>query len=131
METLSVGKVAKITGVGVETIRFYEREGLIQNPPRNASGYRAYPPGTVERIRFIRTAKDLGFTLREIRELLSLRVDPIGSCEEVKEMAMSKLNDVEDRIRVLQAIRKSLEGLKQVSSPRFLAMMMMPKFLLT
>lgn len=111
METLSIGQVAKKTGVGVETIRFYEREGLVHNPPRNVSGYRAYPPETVERIRFIRTAKDLGFTLREIRELLSLRVDPVGSCEEIKTMAMSKLIDVESRIQVLQAIRKSLEGL--------------------
>lgn len=108
METLTIGKVAKATDVGIETIRFYEREGLIVNPPRSPSGYRAYPSETVARIRFIRTAKDLGFSLKEIRELLSMRVDPIGSCLEVRELAESKIADVEERIRVLQNIRVSL-----------------------
>ena len=111
METLTIGKVAKETKVGIETIRFYEREGLIENPPRRPSGYRAFPPGTVARIRFIRTAKDLGFSLKEIRELLSMRVDPIGSCEEVRAMAEIKIADVEERIRVLQNIRLSLDRL--------------------
>ena len=111
MDTLTIGRVAKEAAVGVETIRFYEREGLIANPPRLSSGYRAYPPETVARIRFIRTAKDLGFSLKEIRELLSMRVDPIGSCSEVRAMAESKITDVEERIRVLQNIRLSLERL--------------------
>ncbi len=111
METLTIGRVAKAANVGVETIRFYEREGLIKNPPRRSSGYRAYPPETVSRIQFIRTAKDLGFSLKEIRELLSMRVDPIGSCEEVKALAQSRIADVEERIQVLQGIRHSLRDL--------------------
>ncbi len=111
METLTIGRAAKEAAVGVETIRFYEREGLIENPPRRPSGYRTYPLETVARIRFIRTAKGLGFSLKEIRDLLSMRVDPIGSCREVKAMAESKIADVEERIRALQTIRLSLERL--------------------
>ena len=72
--SLSIGEVAKEAGVGVETVRFYEREGLVPEPGRRPSGYRQYPPDTVRRIRFVQRAKELGFTLREIRELLSLRV---------------------------------------------------------
>ena len=71
MESLTIGKVAGLAGVGVETIRFYEREGLIDEPPRRASGYRQYPMNTADRVRFIKSAKELGFTLKEIKELLS------------------------------------------------------------
>ena len=70
MEHLSIGEVAKAAEVGVETVRFYEREGLIAEPPRRQSGYRQYPSDTVPRLRFIRRAKDLGFTLKEVGELL-------------------------------------------------------------
>ncbi len=84
MRGLTTGKVAKHAGVNTETLRYYEREGLIDIPPRTASGYRVYPADTVTRIRFIRRAKALGFTLREIRELLSLRVDPTGSSGKVR-----------------------------------------------
>ncbi|NIA07441.1 MAG: MerR family transcriptional regulator [Actinobacteria bacterium] len=69
MEPFTIGKVARHAGVGVETVRFYEREGLIEEPPRKESGYRQYPEQTVCRIRFIRRAKELGFSLREIKEL--------------------------------------------------------------
>jgi DNA-binding transcriptional MerR regulator len=72
--SLTIGQVAKGAGVGVETVRFYEREGLVPAPKRRPSGYRQYPADTVRRIRFVQAAKDLGFTLKEIRELLSLRV---------------------------------------------------------
>ena len=73
MHGLRTGQVAKQTGVNVETLRYYERQGLIDAPPRTASGYREYPAETVSRIRFIRRAKALGFTLQEIGDLLSLR----------------------------------------------------------
>jgi MerR family copper efflux transcriptional regulator len=72
MESLTIGRVARLAEVGVETIRFYERQGLIQEPPRRESGYRQYPKDTIQRVRFIKRAKDLGFTLKEIRELLVL-----------------------------------------------------------
>ena len=111
METLTIGQVAKKTDVGLETIRFYEREGLIESPPRRPSGYRAYPVETVARVRFIRTAKDLGFSLKEIGELLSLRVDPVGSCAEIRTIAESKITDIDERVRALQRIRRSLHKL--------------------
>ena len=84
MGSLKTGQVAEAANVGVETIRFYERQKLIAEPPRSPSGYRAYPEDVIDRIRFIRQAKDLGFTLNEIRELLSLRVRSTGRCEAVK-----------------------------------------------
>lgn len=111
METLTIGQVAKRAGVGLETVRFYEREGLIEAPPRRPSGYRAYPPQTVARVRFIRTAKDLGFSLKEIGELLSLRVDPVGSCGEVKTIAVTKIAGIDERIGALRRMRRTLQKL--------------------
>ena len=72
---ITIGAVARRAGVGIDTIRYYEREGLLPEPQRRASGYRDYGPDVVERLRFIRRAKDLGFTLEEIRELLALSTD--------------------------------------------------------
>lgn len=87
MESLTIGKVARLAEVGVETIRFYEREGLIEEPSRGESGYRQYPKETIQRLRFIKRAKDLGFTLREIKELLALRLDPGTTCGDVRRRA--------------------------------------------
>src|SRR5207237_9845446 len=84
MEILSIGQVARRAGVGVETVRFYERQGLLEEPPRRASGYRQYSEEVVSRLRFIKRAQQLGFSLKEISELLLLRVDAQASCEEVK-----------------------------------------------
>jgi len=111
MPTLTIGQVAKQAGVGVETIRFYEREGLIDDPRRHASGYREYAPDVVHRIRFIRHAKELGFTLREIRELLELRVEPDRKCGDVLELAQVKIADIDERIRKLKKMRRALAGL--------------------
>ena len=111
MGPLKIGQVAEAAGVSVETIRFYEREKLLAEPPRGPSGYRAYPEDVVDRILFIRHAKDLGFTLNEIRELLALRVTSNGRCEAVKQRAEKKLVDVEERIRSLQRIRRTLRKL--------------------
>jgi len=107
-EVLTIGEVAKAAEVGVETLRFYEREGLIAEPPRRQSGYRQYPLETVRRVRFIRRAKELGFTLKEIGELLSLRVDPSTTCADVREMARAKIADIEGRIAELHRIREVL-----------------------
>lgn len=111
MPTLTIGKVAKQAGVGVETIRFYEREGLIDDPRRRSSGYREYAPDVVHRIRFIRHAKELGFTLREIKELLELRVEPDHRCGDVLELAEAKIGDIDERIRKLRMMRRTLAGL--------------------
>jgi MerR family transcriptional regulator, copper efflux regulator len=82
--TATIGQLAERAGVGVETIRFYERRGLIAQPKRPADGYRKYDEQVANRIRFIRQAQELGFTLNEIKQLLSLRVDPRTSCADVK-----------------------------------------------
>ena len=108
METLTIGEIAKAAEIGVETVRFYEREGLIAEPPRRQSGYRQYPPDTVHRLRFIRRAKDLGFTLNEIGELLDLRVDPTRSCAEVRQLARAKMADIEAKMHDLARIQAAL-----------------------
>lgn len=111
VQSLSIGEVAKAAEVGIETIRFYEREGLIAEPPRRQSGYRQYPPDTVRRLRFIRRAKDLGFTLKEIQELLDLRVDPGTSCGDVRKMAKAKVADIELKMLDLARIQAALTEL--------------------
>ena len=107
----TIGELAKRSGIGLETVRFYERKGLIEEPPRTDSGYRQYPEEAVGRIRFIRRAKELGFALKEISELLSLRVDPDTTCADVREQTELKIADVEEKIRALQTIKTALEKL--------------------
>ena len=108
--TLSIGQLASAADVGVETLRFYERKGLLPEPPRRGR-YRKYPRAAVARVRFIRRAKELGFTLREINELRELRVDPDKSCADVRELARAKIVEVEARLNDLQRIREALEAL--------------------
>ena len=108
MHGLRTGQVAKQTSVNVETLRYYERQGLIDKPPRTASGYREYPAETVSRIRFIRRAKALGFTLQEIGDLLSLRVSSTASSGEVKARAQAKITDIEDKIHTLKRMKETL-----------------------
>jgi DNA-binding transcriptional MerR regulator len=95
--SLTIGQLAKQSGVGVETLRYYERQRLIPEPPRRRSGYRQYPPETVKRIRFIRRAKELGFSLKEIDELLTLRAESVGQCAEVLARAQGKIADISRR----------------------------------
>ena len=111
MQALTIGEVAKAAEVGIETVRFYEREGLIAEPPRRQSGYRQYPPDTVRRLRFIRRAKELGFTLKEIGELLDLRVDPARSCGDVRTLAKAKMADIEAKMLDLARIQAALTEL--------------------
>jgi Hg(II)-responsive transcriptional regulator len=108
MSTISIGQVARQAGVGVETIRFYEREGLLEEPPRRASGYRQYTEQVVNRIHFIKRAQRLGFSLKEITELLLLRVDAQTSCEEVKQRTEAKIAEVERKLVELQRMRQAL-----------------------
>ncbi len=112
-QTLSIGQLAGAAGVRVETVRFYERQGLLPAPPRKRSGYRQYPREAVARVRFIRRAKQLGFTLREIAELLALRVDPDKTCADVRAMAREKIADVEAKLHELERIRIALERLSR------------------
>jgi len=111
-DVLTIGQLAKRAGVGVETIRFYEREGLIAEPRRRPSSrYRQYRPDAVQRLLFIRQAKELGFTLREIQELLELSVDPDTTCGDVRTRAEQKISDIESRILRLQQMKGALERL--------------------
>lgn len=109
---LTISRAAKRAGVGVETIRFYERRGLIKQPPRPRSGgFRFYDKDVVERVRFIRQAQELGFSLREIKELLSLRADATADCGDVRTKAITKRTEVERKIGQLQQIRAALDNL--------------------
>lgn len=111
MKSLTIGQLAKEAQVNIETVRYYERRGLIPEPPRRESGYRQYSKADINRIRFIRRAKELGFSLREISELLSLRVDPNTTCADIKKQAEIKLADIEEKIRALQKMKRALTKL--------------------
>jgi MerR family copper efflux transcriptional regulator len=113
MNRLTRGRVAERAGVGVEALRFYERKGLIPQPPRSRSGYRLYPPETVNLLRFIRRAQELGFSLGEIAELLALQVDPDADCADVRRRALAKLEEVESKIRDLKRVRHVLVTLSK------------------
>lgn len=116
MKTMMIGKVAKSAGIGVETIRFYERRGLIKAPPRNKSGYRQYPDSIIQRLHFIRRAKELGFSLKEIKELLELQTDPKSTCGDIMRHTEQKLTDINQRIDDLNKIRNALEILLEACS---------------
>jgi len=108
VKLLTIGKVSKQSGIGVETIRFYEKRGLIDEPSRTEAGYRQYPADTAPRIRFIRHAKELGFTLTEIKELLHLRLDEATTCDDVRHMAEKKRMDIVARIESLKGMEHAL-----------------------
>lgn len=110
-QRFTIGAVARRAGVGIDTIRYYEREGLLPPPRRRASGYRDYDPSAVERLRFARRAKDLGFSLKEIRELLALSTDRERGVAGVRQRAEIRLHEVEQRIRELQRVRRGLQQL--------------------
>lgn len=106
-----IGELADASGVGVETVRFYEREGLLPEPPRTGGGYRVYDADAVRRVRFILRAKELGFTLAETKELLELRVTDPAACGDVEATARAKITDIEARIQELERIRAVLGDL--------------------
>lgn len=105
---LRIGEVAAAADLSVETIRYYERLGLIREAARTASGYRQFEPAVVRRLRFIRRAKELGFSLEEIRELLELRADPEASASDVQELARANLAEIEDKLADLTRLRDAL-----------------------
>jgi len=112
MKDLTIGEAARQAGVGVETIRFYERRGLIEQPlkPRDSS-FRIYSAEQLKRIKFIREAQRLGFSLKEIHELLALRADPNADCSMVQQQAVAKLGEVRAKIDQLHRIGSALEAL--------------------
>ncbi|WP_298202547.1 Hg(II)-responsive transcriptional regulator [Desulfosporosinus sp.] len=111
MKGLTISELAKNAGVNIETIRYYERLGLISKPPRTESGYRAFPPEVTQRIKFIKRSQDLGFTLSEIHKLLSMTDSESFDCREVRQFASQKLTEVEQKIRDLQSIKSILQDL--------------------
>lgn len=118
MKALTIGQVAKRAGVGVETVRFYERQGLLEAPERRPSGYRQFDEEIVARLRFIRRAKELGFTLHEIKELLSLKRDPSMTCADVKQQAEAKITDIEAKINSLTRMKQALVKLTRACGGR-------------
>ena len=108
---MKIGSVAEAAGVEVSTVRYYERRGLLAEPPRAASGYRQYDEVVIDRIRFVRRAQDLGFTLEETEELLALRIEDPSSCRVVEEATRAKLRSVEAKIRELERLRGVLTRL--------------------
>jgi DNA-binding transcriptional MerR regulator len=113
VEGLTIGQLAKRAGVGVETIRFYERQGLLPKPPRAASGYRQYPRDAVTRMRFIARAKDLLFTLDEIKHLLALHDGPAGTRAEVRQWVERKAEELDRQAQSLHAAQEALRRLRE------------------
>ncbi len=112
MDGFTISKAANKAGVGVETVRFYHRKGLIQQPSKPVSGgFRVYPLETVQRIRFIRQAQELGFSLREVQDLLALRAIPSSDCADVRKQAQIKLDEVNRKIAQLARMRTALNQL--------------------
>lgn len=115
-ESMTIGQVAKQADIGIETIRFYERKGLLAKPSRRESGYRQYDEQVISQLLFIRRAQGLGFSLKEIEELLALRFNPKSTCGAVKGRAEVKIADIEQKISDLQKMRKSLLKLTNACS---------------
>jgi MerR family transcriptional regulator, copper efflux regulator len=112
-DRLTIGKLAQLGGVNLETVRYYEREGLLPKPPRTTAGYRIFPRDAARRLRFIKRAQELGFSLSEIRELLSLRVKSGARHAEVRMRARSKIVDIDQKIRTLQRMKNALRTLTE------------------
>jgi MerR family transcriptional regulator, copper efflux regulator len=111
MERLTIGEVAKQAHVRIGTLRYYERTGLVASPPRSASNYRLYPQETVRRVQFIKRAQELGFSLKEIMELLALRATPETPCADIRQRALDKITTIEEKIQTLNAIKHALAKL--------------------
>ena len=109
---MTIGELAKHAQVNLETIRYYERQELLAKPPRLQSGYRAFPMESVERIRFIKQAKELGFSLKEIKEIIALRTEPQSSGAGVKKRVEAKIAGIDEKMKALRTIKKELALLK-------------------
>jgi MerR family copper efflux transcriptional regulator len=108
MSGLTIGALAERAKVHVETLRYYERRGLVARPPRSASNYRLYPEDAVKRVLFIKRAQALGFSLKDIKELLSLRAAPEAGCGEIRRHAEAKIRDIDEKIHSLMAMKSAL-----------------------
>lgn len=116
--TITIGEVANLAGVPTATVRYYERRGLIAPAPRTRAGYRQYGPAAAERLRFIKRAQQLGFSLEEIQDLLELRVDDPESCLAVERRTREKVDQVRQKIRELRQLEDALERLADACRTR-------------
>ncbi len=108
---LTIGQIATKTGTSVETLRYYEKFGLLAAPERTSANYRVYPQEAIRVVRFIKKAQDLGFTLKDIRQLLFLYDSPTSNDEEVKALCLALLKDIDNRMNILTTMRTSLSEL--------------------
>ena len=111
MAELTIGRLARAAGVGVPTVRYYERRALLDQPERTAAGYRTYRPDAVRLIRFIKRAQDLGFTLAEVEELITLRGGNGRRRTEVRQLAEARMQDIDEKVSQLQSMRRALSTL--------------------
>ncbi|MBK9293412.1 MAG: MerR family DNA-binding protein [Oligoflexia bacterium] len=111
-EKLTIGNLAKASGIGVEAVRFYQREGLIQEPQKPTRGYREYSIDTISKIKFIKRCQELGFSLREIKEIIAFNSKQGSTCSEVRKKTIKKLEEINEKIENLKQMKKSLEELK-------------------
>lgn len=111
MNGLTRAQLSRRCKINPETLRYYEKISLIPNPPRSSSNYRQYPEHFVQRIDFIKRVQELGFTLREIRDLLDLRAKNNAKCSDVRRRVEDKIDDVDEKIRSLRTIRRALNSL--------------------
>lgn len=112
-EKLTISRLAQLGGVNLETIRYYERQGLLPAPPRTAAGYRVFPREAARRLRFIKRAQELGFSLSEISEMLALRMKPGTKQADMRTRAEAKIADIEQKIESLQGMKKALRQLTE------------------
>ncbi len=111
MKAFTIGQVASQIGISRDAIRIYEKKGLLEKPLRSANGYRRYPETVLTRLRFIQKAKEAGFRLREIKELLAIRITSSFTCNEINKITQRKLEEIKGKIRQLKIIQKTLETL--------------------
>ena len=125
---MTIGTLAKKSEVTVEAIKFYEKQGLLPRPTKPSSGYRSYPEDYISRISFIKRAQELGFTLREVKELLKLKVDKKTTCGQVMNKTNEKLLEVEKKILALQQMKKSLKQIRDCCADESLTLTECPIF---
>ncbi len=111
MQRLTISRLAQLGGVNLETVRYYERRGLLPKPPRTQAGYRQFSPDTAQRLRFIKRAQELGFSLEEVGELLALRIEPEQNRADIRARAEAKIADIEGKMKALTAMKNTLRGL--------------------
>ncbi|PJB52493.1 MAG: hypothetical protein CO099_12355, partial [Bdellovibrio sp. CG_4_9_14_3_um_filter_39_7] len=110
-ELVQIGEIAKLAGVNIQTLRYYERRNILRPSSKKASGFRLYSKDAVKTVKFIKRAQELGFKLDEIKEFINLRAPSVGRCNQVLKRASEKLGDVQEKINQLKSIEKTLKKL--------------------